>query len=347
MIMDTKPASSLENPPTARITLWGGIVFSLAFTALIWWAGQRLDSVQLLPDQGVAWYYWKLPEPTFWTRLTSWGFYALHQVTLWGLIYYAQTRVKKYSAGLHPVNLWALGANAFFILLHFVQTHLWYDGLAQDVSIFSSQGSVILLLVAILLMENKRRGLFWGKKVPLGQRVVSFVRKYHGYVFAWATVYTFWYHPMVNTTGHLIGFFYMFLLLLQGSLFLTRIHLNKYWMIVQEVMVAFHGTLVAVMQGNNIWPMFAFGFAGIFILTQMHGLNLPRWLKWAFTALFIGGAGLVYSTRGWIQLNEVLRIPLIEYLLVFVLAGLVALGIWIADRFRKQPFTPAKLISEK
>ena len=53
------------------------------------------------------------------------------------------------------------------------------------------------------------------------------MRKYHGYVFAWATVYTFWYHPMENTAGHLIGFFYMFLLLLQGSLFLTRIHINK------------------------------------------------------------------------------------------------------------------------
>ena len=131
--------------------------------------------------------------------------------------YYAQTRVKKYSTGLHPVNLIALGANVFFILLHFVQTQIWYDGLAQDVSIFSSQGSVILMLVAILLMENKRRGLFWGKKVPLGKRVLSFVRKYHGYLFAWATVYTFWYHPMENTVGHLIGFFYMFLLLIAGQ----------------------------------------------------------------------------------------------------------------------------------
>jgi hypothetical protein len=339
-------SSSLDHPRTARLALWGGIAFALAFTALIWWAGGRLDSIPLLPDQGPAWYYWKLPAPTFWTRLTAWGFYALHQATLWGLIYYAQTRVKKYTGGLHPVNLIALGANAFFILLHFVQSHVWYDGLAQDVSIFSSQGSVILMLVAILLMESGRRGLFWGKKVPLGKRMLSFVRKYHGYVFAWATIYTFWYHPMVNSTGHLIGFFYMFLLLLQGSLFLTRIHINKYWMVVQEITVAVHGTLVAVMQGNGIWPMFAFGFAGIFILTQMHGLSLPRWLKWTFTGLFVAGALLVYSSRGWVQLNEILRIPIIEYLLVFVLAGLVALGIWIADRFRRKP-AAALLISEQ
>src|SRR5512136_2376853 len=335
--MENKTSPSvLENPRTAKIALWGGIGFSLAFTALIWWTGQRLASIPHLPDQGAAWYYWKLATPTFWSHFTAWMLYTLHQVTFWGLIYYAQTRVKTYSKGLHPVNLAALGVNAFFILLHFVQTHIWYDGLAQDVSIFSSQGSVILMLVAILLMENQRRGLFWGKKVPLGKRVLSFVRKYHGYVFAWATVYTFWYHPMENTVGHLVGFLYMFLLLLQGSLFLTRIHVNKYWMIVQEVSVAFHGTLVALMQGNGIWPMFAFGFGGIFILTQMHGLGLPRWLKWAFTGIFSARALLVYSSRGWFKMNEIVRIPVIEYLLVFVLAGLVALGIWIADHLHKK-----------
>jgi hypothetical protein len=150
---------------------------------------------------------------------------------------------------------------------------------------------------------------------------------------------------MVSTTGHLIGFLYMFLLLLQGSLFLTRIHVNKYWMIVQEVTVAFHGTLVAVFQGSNLWPMFAFGFAGIFILTQMHGLSLPRWLKWTFAGLFVAAAALIYAGRGWVQLNEIIRIPLIEYLLVFVLAGLVGLGIWIADRFRSQP-AAVQLISD-
>ncbi len=263
------------------------------------------------------------------------------------LIFFAQTKIKKYSRGLHLINLYALGANAIFIILHFVQTHIWYDGLAQDVSIFSSQGSVILMLVAILLMESKRRGLFWGKKVPFGKRVSSFVRKYHGYIFAWATIYTFWYHPMENTAGHLIGFFYMFLLLLQGSLFLTRIHINKYWMIIQEVTVAVHGTLVAVLQGNGIWPMFAFGFAGIFILTQMHGLNLPRWLKFGFTGLFASGVLLVYSGRGWVKMNEIIRIPIIEYLLVFVMAGLVAFGIWIVDRIRPRPLPAEELISDK
>jgi hypothetical protein len=327
--------NKLESPRSAQIALWGGIAFSVAFNVLIWWAGRLLVSVPHLPDQGASWYYWKLPMPTFWTRLTSWGFYALHQISFWTLIYIAQTRVKKYSSGIHPINLVALGMNAFFILLHFVQTQVWYDGIAQDVSIFSSQASVILMLVAILLMENQRRGLFYGKSVPFNKRITSFVKRYHGYIFAWATVYTFWYHPMENTFGHLAGFLYMFLLLLQGSLFFTRVHLNKWWKLTQEVSVAFHGTLVAVFQGFGLWPMFAFGFAGIFILTQMHGLGWSKWVRGSITGLYIAAALFVYNTRGWVQLNEIVRIPFIEYLAVFIMAGLIGLGIWVYDRVKK------------
>ena len=329
-----RTALRLAQPRTATLALAAGIGFSLAFTLLITWSGKRLASVPHLPSQGPAWYYWKLAAPTFWSHFTAWMFYALHQITLWSLIFYAQRNVKKYSPGLHPVNLAALGANAFFIILHWVQTQIWYDGLAQDVSVFSSQGSVILMLVAILLMENQRRGLFFGRKVSLAKQIGAFARKYHGYLFAWATVYTFWYHPMENTIGHLAGFLYMFLLLLQGSLFLTRLHVNKWWTLVQEVTVGVHGTLVALMQGNNLWPMFAFGFAGIFIITQMHGLGWSRLRRGFALGLFILACLAVYSQRGWMQLNEILRIPLIEYLAVFLMAGLIALGLWIAGRVR-------------
>ena len=278
--------------------------------------------------------YWKLPQPTFWTRLSAWGLYAAHQIAFWGLIYYAQTRVKKYAKGLHPVNLWALGVNAFFIVLHFIQTHIFYDGLAQDTPIWSSQGSVILMLCVILIMENRRRGMFFGRKAPLSERIVSFARKYHGYLFAWAMVYTLWYHPAVNTPGHLIGFLYMFLLMLQGSLFLTRVHLNKWWMLTQEVTVLFHGTMVAILQGNGLWPMFAFGFGGVFVISQLHGLGWSRLTRWLVSAGYIAATLFVYNFRGWGKLNEIVRIPVIEYLVVFVLTGLVGLGLWIADRFK-------------
>jgi hypothetical protein len=333
--------SRLSNPRTAKIALWGGVAFSFVFTAIIWWAGERLNAIPLLPDQGALWYYWKLPQPTFWTRFSVWSLYALHQALFWGLIYYAQTRVQKYSIGIHPVNLWALIMNAVFILLHFIQSHIWYDGLAQDMPVWSSQGSVILMLCAILIMENKRRGMFFGKKAPLSKRVIAFARKYHGYLFAWATVYTFWFHPMVNTAGHLLGFLYMFFLLLQGSLFLTRIHTNRWWTLTQEVMVLFHGTMVAILQGTGIWTMFAFGFGGMFVISQMHGLGWSRLTRWLVGLGYVALALAVYSVKGWGYLNEIVRIPVIEYLVMFVMAGLVALGIWIADRLK-----PDKLAAE-
>ena len=144
---------------SARWALWGGVLFSALFTALIWFPGPRLEAVPLLPDQGASWYFWQLPEPTVLTRATAWALYALHQLAFWALILYAQTRRRRrYAQPAQPVNVAALAINALFVGLHFLQTHVWYDGLAQDVSIFSSQGSVVLLLVWVLLMENQPPG---------------------------------------------------------------------------------------------------------------------------------------------------------------------------------------------
>jgi hypothetical protein len=325
------------SPLSSSTAMWWGIAFSTAFTALIWALGNRLSGVPHAPDTGAAHYYWKLIDPTFVSRASAWGLYLAHQFVSWGLIFYAQTRVKKYTNGLHPVNIWALAANAVFIVLHLLQTHVWYDGLAQDVSIFSSQGSVIVLLVFVLIMENPRRGLFFGIKAPLAKDAVGFVKKYHGYFFSWAAIYTFWYHPMEATPGHLIGFFYMFFLMLQGSLFFTRIHTNKYWTFVQEFLVLIHGTLVAVFQGAGLYPMFLFGFGGIFIITQMYGLGLSRIARFALIGVYCAAVVFVYSGRGLGKLNEIIRIPAIDYLLVFVLTGLIAGPMWLYKRFAAKP----------
>jgi hypothetical protein len=325
-----------ENTRKDVRALWLGIAFSLAITLAIWALNPLLDRIELLPDTGFAWYYWKLPSPTFWTRLSAWGFYFAHQISLWGLIWYSQKNKAKYTSGLHGFNVWALGVNGFFILLRVVQTHIWYDGLAQDVSILSSQGSVIVLLVWILVMENKRRGILLGKKLPISKEVNRFARKYHGYYFAWATVYTFWYHPAVATPAHLLGFFYMFLLLLQGSLFFTRIHVNKYWTFAQEFTVLVHGAIVAVYQGGGLWPMFAFGFGAIFILTQLYGLGLKVWQRWAFITVYVLSALYVYNGRLVQGLLEIIRIPAIDYVLVLVLVGLFWLILKLIGLFNRK-----------
>jgi len=81
--------------------------------------------------------------------VSAWSLYTIHQVSHFTLIWYAQTHVRKYTTGLHSVNILALVVNGVFLLLHFLQTHLWYDGLAQDHPPQYPQYSVILLLVWI------------------------------------------------------------------------------------------------------------------------------------------------------------------------------------------------------
>ncbi|WP_430789318.1 hypothetical protein [Actinoplanes sp. G11-F43] len=311
-------------------------------TGLVWLLGQSLDDVALLPDQGASWYEWKLPEPTVWTRLSAWIGYAAHQIVSWGLIYYAQTRARRWTRGLKTVNVVALAATLGFIALHQVQTRLFYDGLAQDVSIFSSQASVVLLLVAVLLMENRRRGLVAGRPAPIPATVVDFARRYHGYLFSWAIVYTFWYHPMVTTSGHLIGFFYMFLLLVQSCLFFTTAHTNRWWTITLELMVAVHGTLVAVMNSgpDGAWPRFLFGFLAVFVITQMHGLGLSARTRWLLFGAWLAGAAAVYWSRGLQHLHEVLRVPIAEYLVLAIMVLLLWPFALLAARRRRTPDEP-------
>ena len=323
----------------SRALLWG-VGFSFGFTALIWLAGSRLDVFVLRPDRNVAfWYPWVTKDPTVLTRISAWGFYAAHQFTVWGLIWYAQSKKMKYGSSLSRINIVALLANAGFIAWHFVQTHVFYDGLAMDVSEQSSQWSVILLLVIVLLMENQRRGLFFGRQVKgsVMKESARALRKYHGYYFAWATIYTFWYHPMVSTPGHLVGFFYVFLLMLQGSLFFTRMHVNKWWMVTQEVLVLFHGTLVALSNAPNLWQMFCFGFAGLFVVTQMHGLGMSRLVRGVFLGVYVIAVTCVFSNIGFGKLHQITWIPITDYVAVFVIAFLVWGFMKLFSLFTRRP----------
>lgn len=80
--------------------------------------------------------------------------------------------------------------------------------------------------------------------------------------------------------------------------------------------------------------MFLFGFGGIFVITQMHGVGLRLWAKALILAAYVAGVVLVYSERGWAQINEIFRIPVIDYLAVLLLAGLIAGGLAFARRVR-------------
>jgi len=303
--------------------LWLGIAFCVLYTVAIKALAPLLPPIAFAPDEGATFYFWKLPDPDFWSRATAWGGYFLHQIAVWGCIAYAQEKGLSYTNRLHPVNIAALGLNAVFILLHLLQTHTFYDGLAQDTHVFSSQGSVVVLLVMVLIMENRRRGLAFGARAPLPDEVARAMRKYHGYIFSWAVTYTFWFHPMESTGGHLLGTLYTTLIMVQGSLMFTRIHLNKWWTGFLEVWVVVHGTTVAVLQNNGAWAQFMFGFLAMFIVTQMHGFGFSKALRWAFGLAYLAGVGFVYGVlRPITAIEEVFRIPVVEYGLVFIFAGI-------------------------
>lgn len=314
------------------------VVFSFVFAGVIHLARPVLPHIDFATDTGASHYYWKLPDPDLLSRLSAWISYFAHQFLIWFLIWKAKRDKLAYTAGLHRVNVIAFVGNAVFVTWHLFQTMFWYDGLAQDVSIWSSQWSVIIMLVLILHMENQRRGVFFGKKVQFLTETGGFVRRYHGYVFSWAIVYTFWFHPMENTFGHLLGFFYIFMLMVQGSLFFTRAHVNRYWTFALEILVLFHATLVAINQENGMWPMFFFGFAGLFIITQMHGLGLKLWQRWSFLLAYIAGALWIYGSN-LALVHQVTWIPLTEYAAMFVLSGLIWVGMRLASglaRLREQ-----------
>lgn len=317
---------------------WLSLLLSVLATASILLLEPRLSQIELLPDQGFAWYYWKLPEQTLGGQISAWSFYILHQVFFWGLIWWATKNREKLRNRnkLHMVNIVGLVGTGFFIGLHYLQTAVWYDGLAQDTSVFSSQVSVIFLLVLVLLMEAPRRGLFFGYGGNWLSGLRPILIKYHGYYFAWAIIYTYWFHPMETTPGHLLGFLYTFLLLMQGAFVFTRVHTNRWWTFTLEMSVVIHGVTVAIVAGQTIWPMFLFGFLAIIIVTQMHGVGLSKGARWIASLLFVAAVLYVYSSRGWVEMNEVARIPVIEYGLVLLLGGLMVLGMRVAARGRGQ-----------
>jgi len=314
----------MNQPARKEFRLWWGLLGCAALMIAVLLAAPYGDAVRFLPDRGGAWYYWKLPEPTALTRLSAWGSYILHQLAVWWLIYSAQRRNLRYTGGLHRVNIQALVVNGLFVAWHIVQTRLSYDGLAQDVPILTSLGSVAVMLMLVIIMENQRRGVVLGRKWGWLLEPGRFLRKYHGYYFSWAIIYTFWYHPIETTLGHLLGTFYILMLLLQGSLFFTRTHVDSRWTTFLEVFVLLHGAVVAWLSlENHNWSQFAFGFAAIFLVTQMHGLGWTATRRWAVFAVSLLVAVVYYADNPVAGLGEVSRIPLIYILCVPLLALLI------------------------
>lgn len=320
-----------------RNLILAGVLISAAFTAVIALTAANLSRFEIVGHTTAFAYPWRLVDPTTLTRLAVWTGYLLHNIIAWVIIYLAKRENPKYKTGMQWFNWAMLIVNGVFFSLHILQTQIWYDGLAQDVPEITAFGSVALMLMVILILETPRRGLIFGKKLKFHQQFMRIVREYHGYLFSWAIIYDYWYHPTVATFGHLAGFFYTFLLYVQATLIYNRVHLNKWWTFTLEFLVLVHGVSVAIFQGQAMWPMFAFGFGAMIVLTQMYGLGLSTWTKRGLALGFVVAALATYALMGRLSsIHEILRIPVLDYAVVFLLYG-IYLGIaWIGKRFSRR-----------
>jgi uncharacterized membrane protein YhdT len=324
------------NNPTLRY-VFPGILASLAFTAIIAATATNLTGFEIVGKTVPFAYPWRLTVPDATARLTAWGFYLVHNIIAWVIIYLAKREKPKYGNDLRWFNWSMIATNVIFILLHIVQTQIWYDGLAMDVPEVTALGSVAIMLMIIIILETPRRGLILGRKVKFHQKFIRIVREYHGYFFTWATIYTFWNHPTEGTIGHLVGFFYMFMLFVQSALIFNRAHINKWWTLTLDVFVLIHGVIVAVFQGNALWPMFAFGFGAMFFLVQMYGLGLNTWSKRILWMVFIIVAVGTYAYMGRLpQIHEIIRIPMLYYMFIGLLYLVFLAGLGISSLFKSR-----------
>ncbi len=323
-----------------RTALAAAVLVSLLFTLLIAWLSPLLGRFVIGPDQGPSWYYWQLASPTLLSRLSAWIPYVLHQLTVWILGFLIVRRIKAGKSPFPGLTLAALGLNAFFIGIHILQSHLFFDGIAQDVPVWSSQFSVIVMLVIILYQMAPRRGLFLGIGKFNDAAGQKWTRSWHGIYISWALVYTFWFHPTVGDFGLLTGFFYMFLLLTQASFAGTPVHLKAGWIALLELGVAFHGPAIAIQkmisgnEGDNVfepgmWIMFTSGFLFMFVFTGQYSWKMPRWGRAIVFAGYGALIAVLYSWWGWNRLYTVAFIPVALYggalalALVAKLAGMV------------------------
>ncbi|ORY95892.1 hypothetical protein BCR43DRAFT_493766 [Syncephalastrum racemosum] len=297
-------------------------------------------------------YAWRSAIPNPLGRWTAWAGYSVHQLGQWLILAQFQKKQQqtnrdiRWSTDTRWWNTSMVLLNSIMMVYKLVQTHVAYDGLAIDVSEGTAQGSVIAVLVVALILAIPRRGILFGKggrsasTVSLFGQVLDFVKRYHGYVMSFGTVYNFHYHPAEGTLGHFGGFFYQCLLLWQSSSFMHQSHRNRLWILLLETFVFFHGTLTALCQpGSAAWQIFSFGFAILFFVNQLYDLVRPSF-KVVATGFSLLIAAAAYGFHDDPAYYRMTFIPLAQYTSMLLCLGLgimtaLVVNPWSSARWRR------------
>ena len=134
----------------------------------------------------------------------------------------------------------------------------------------------------------------------------------------------------------------MFLILLQGSLFFTEFHRNRFWTTFLEVFVLIHAisvsffTYESIAESEHAGWHFIFGWFLIFVVTQMYGLGLSKLQRTILWLSFFISVPLVYTLDDkWAEASRLLLIPLGSYAAVFFFAVLIWLFFLLPKKLLK------------
>lgn len=297
------------------------------------------------PDLGGGWYFWKLANPTIGSRVFVWMCYVIHLVGNWMIVWWAHSMSTKvdasgalkiqYQTGLRNFNYALLAWNAGFHIMHLIQTHATYDGLAQDVSVSSSQFSVIYVLVLMMTYDARKRGTLFG--LPLErccpQSGVEMITRYHGYYVIWASIYTFWFHPCEPLWGHLFGFMHTGMICLQGSLIFTNAHRNPFWRFVLLGWVVVHAVVISSQTAVE-WVKFSGGHILWLGTSLIPAYFLPRahWLvKMLPTIPVIAVNIILVAVDDWYDPWRIMQIPPVYWAAPIVLAWVMKMFDWLIE----------------
>ena len=351
-----------------------GVVFSLTLLAVTKLLGGRLrrNFPRLPVWRGVLWYRWKsLPsqdalEFSPFTGInfpyslkvrakSAWIGFALHLAFVFTMIIWAEIRYSNNQGHNCPIPTspnWCdwittlelphyifLVGTGVFMLLHLLQTHLKYDGIAQDTAELCPIIGTVLSLVVLALMQQTERGLVFGYGLE-GETftaLTNIARRFHPFVLGWDIVFTFWYHPMEGGWHHLPGFFPLFCILIQGCLLFTAAHLNPIWRVGLELMGFPHAIYIEYTHPDRCrWKMFLTGVLVTPLVVHFHIFKISV----ATTiVLFVGYFSLVvflYRNMPWKRWREPLHFPIAIFSLIFLVYGILyipykltnMLGIW-------------------
>ncbi|KAI6656079.1 hypothetical protein LOD99_11334 [Oopsacas minuta] len=351
-----------------------GVIFSLCVVLLTKFIGPNLrkNFTPLPVWRGVLWYRWKslpsqqalnfspftgikFPYSLNVRAKSAWLGFILHFIFMTFMITWAKIRYSThhthncpvptapswcdYTNKLEIIHYVFLIGTAIFVILHLLQTHYSYDGIAQDAAEMVPIIGTVLSLVVLALMQQTERGLVFGYGLDTETFIAltNIARRFHPFIVGWDIVFTFWYHPMEGGVHHIPGLLPLLCIFIQGCLLFTTVHLNPIWRVALELLGFPHAIYIEYSHPERgRWKMFLTGVLLTPIVVHFHMFNMSFILTTSLLVCYVTLVVVLYRDMPWYRWTEPLHFPCIIFLLIFLVYGIMyipysvtnVLGMW-------------------